>query len=176
MRALSRSRSLSRDSTVYVVYLFNCFSFIIFTLAQIVYKAITSVILAVCFCDMLLQRFSSLYKISAEMSLCLEKTTKALSLALKFGMFSRGRIGVLALSQVGMLNILRLCLCVCARKYHSLSSKNIMSCFLCVFSLSRVLALNCTVSHQMLQGFLYFLNLKATYTECYVFCIIINMF
>lgn len=122
---------------MYVVYLFNCFSFIIFTLAQIVYKAITSVIFAVCFCDMLLQRFSSLYKISAEMSLCLEKNDKGtLSISLKFGMFSRGRIGVLALSQVGMLNILRLCLCVFARKYHSLSSKNIMSCFLCVFSLS----------------------------------------
>lgn len=92
---------------------------------------------------MLLQRFSSLYKISAEMSLCLEKSDKGtLSLSLKFGMFSRGRIGVLALSQVGMLNILRLCLCVCARKYHSLSSKNIMSCFLCVFSLSRAFSLS----------------------------------
>lgn len=119
-------------------------SFIIFTLAQIVYKAITSVIFAVCFCDMLLQRFSSLYKISAEMSLCLEKKNDkgTLFLSLKFGMFSRGRIGVLALSQVGMLNILRLCLCVCARKYHSLSSKNIMSCFLCVFSLSRAFSLS----------------------------------
>lgn len=110
---------------MYVVYLFKCFSFIIFTLAQIVYKAITSVIFAVCFCDMLLQRFSSLYKISAEMSLCLEKTTKALSLSFKFGMFSRGRIGVLALSQVGMLNILLLCLCVRVQENITLSAQRI---------------------------------------------------
>lgn len=109
---------------MYVVYLFKCFSFIIFTLAQIVYKAITSVIFAVCFCDMLLQRFSSLYKISAEMSLCLEKNDKG-TLSLKFGMFSRGRIGVLALSQVGMLNILRLCLCVCVQENITLSAQRI---------------------------------------------------
>lgn len=80
-----------------------------------------------------------------------------LSISLKFGMFSRGRIGVLALSQVGMLNILRLCLCVCVCKKISLSQLKEYHelLFVCFLSLTRVLALNCTVSHQMLQGFLY---------------------
>lgn len=143
MRALSRSRSLSRDSTVYVVYLFKCFSFIIFTLPQIVYKAITSVIFAVCFCDMLLQRFSSLYKISAEMSLCLEKNDKGtLSLFQIWNVLSWTDWRSRSISSRNAEYFASVFVCACARKYHSLSSKNIMSCFLCVFSLSRAFSLS----------------------------------
>lgn len=92
-------------------------------------------------------------------------------------MFSRGRIGSLALSQVGMLNILRVCLFVCVRKYHSQLKEYHELCYLFSLSLARVLALNCTISHQMLQGFIDSSYLKATYTECcnVSFCIIINM-
>lgn len=85
------------------------------------------------------------------------KNKGTLFLSLKFGMFSRGRIGSLALSQVGMLNILRVCVRV--RKYHSQLKEYHELCF--VFSRARVLALNCTISHQMLQGFLYLFLFKS---------------
>lgn len=108
------------------------------------------------------------------MSLFLGKKRQRHSLALKFGMFSRGRIGVLALSQVGMLNILRLCLYVCKKislsqlkEYHELL-------FVCFLSLTRSRSQLHSQSSNV-TGFSLFFYLKATYTECYVFCIIINM-
>lgn len=56
----------------------------------------------------------------------------------------------------------------CVRKYHLVQLKEYHE--LCSLSLSRVLALDCTISHQMLQFFLFLLlYLKATYTECNVF-------
>lgn len=155
----------------------NVFLFLIFTLAQIVYKAITSVIFAVCFCDMLLQRFSSLYKISAEMSLCLEKNDKGtLSFSQIWNVLSWTDWRSRSISSRNAEYFASVFVCVCARKYHSLSSKNIMSCFLCVFSLSRARSRSQLHSQSSnVTGFSLFFYLKATYTECYVFCIIINM-
>lgn len=66
---------------------------------------------------------------------------------------------------------------VCVRKYHSQLKEYHELCYVFSLSRARVLALNCTISHQMLQGFIDSFYLKATYTECcnVSFCIIINM-
>lgn len=71
----------------------------------------------------------------------------------KFGMFLSWTD--LLLSQVGMLFFVCFCaeyfVSACVRKYHLVQLKEYHE--LCSLSLSRVLALDCTISHQMLQFF-----------------------
>lgn len=113
------------------------FFFLIFTLAQIVYKAITSVIFAVCFCDMLLQRFSSLYKISAEMSLCLEKKRQRHSLSQIWNVLSWTDWRSRSISSRNAEYFASVFVCVCKKislsqlkEYHELL-------FVCFLSLAR---------------------------------------
>lgn len=73
----------------------------------------------------------------------------------KFGMFLSWTD--LLLSQVGMLFFVCFCaeylVSACVRKYHLVQLKEYHELYSLSLSLSRVLALDCTISHQMLQFF-----------------------